>query len=140
MTWVKICGTTSIEDARLALEAGADALGFVFAESPRRVTPETVRQVVAELPEDVEKIGVFVGASAKQVVKIVETARLTGVQLHGEKAWRRLTSLRAGLAVTCRKPRLLCVWRLDEFPPTGAYRLDMAAGEERPDALLLDSR
>ena len=60
MTWIKICGTTTAEDARIAFEAGADAVGFVFYEkSPRNVAAEQVRRIVAELPSTVEKIGVF---------------------------------------------------------------------------------
>ena len=52
MTWIKICGTTNLEDALTAVDAGADALGFVFYEnSPSNVDPETVRQIVAHLPE-----------------------------------------------------------------------------------------
>src|SRR5580698_4458164 len=64
MTWVKICGMTNLEDALVAVEAGADAVGFVFYEkSPRCVSVETVREIVAKLPETVEKVGVFVGES-----------------------------------------------------------------------------
>jgi phosphoribosylanthranilate isomerase len=63
MTWVKICGMTNLEDALVAVEAGADAVGFVFYEkSPRCVSVETVREIVRKLPEEVEKVGVFVGA------------------------------------------------------------------------------
>ena len=62
MTWVKICGMTNLEDALVAVEAGADAVGFVFYEkSPRCVSVETVREIVAKLPESVETVGVFSG-------------------------------------------------------------------------------
>jgi phosphoribosylanthranilate isomerase len=61
MTWVKICGMTNLEDALVAVEAGADAVGFVFYEkSPRYVSVKTAREIVKKLPERVEKIGVFV--------------------------------------------------------------------------------
>jgi phosphoribosylanthranilate isomerase len=83
--WIKICGTTSLEDAQLALEAGADAIGFVFAESPRRVTPEQAAEIVAQLPAKVEKIGVFVNERAAHIRAVVKQAGLTGVQLHGEE-------------------------------------------------------
>ena len=61
MTWVKICGITNLEDALTAVEAGADALGFVFYEkSPRKVAPEVVGEIAARLPVQLEKVGVFV--------------------------------------------------------------------------------
>jgi phosphoribosylanthranilate isomerase len=64
MTWVKICGMTNLEDALVAVEAGADAVGFVFYErSPRYVTVERAREICEKLPNSVEKVGVFVGSS-----------------------------------------------------------------------------
>jgi len=82
MTWVKICGITNLEDALVAVDAGADALGFVFYDkSPRKVDVETVREITSKLPESIEKVGVFVG-DAGQVFPAVEHARLTGIQLH----------------------------------------------------------
>ncbi|MFZ1053181.1 MAG: phosphoribosylanthranilate isomerase [Candidatus Sulfotelmatobacter sp.] len=83
MTWVKICGMTSLEDALTAVEAGADAVGFVFYEkSPRNITVEAAREIVEKLPERVEKIGVFVGQSAEQVSSISERAELSAVQVY----------------------------------------------------------
>jgi len=84
MTWVKICGITNLEDALVAVEAGADAVGFVFHEkSPRCVSVETAREIVEKLPEKVEKVGVFVDADCEQIRTIVADAKLTAVQLHG---------------------------------------------------------
>jgi len=60
--WVKVCANTSFEDAWLAAEAGADAVGFVFAPSPRQVTMEQVAAITPRLPDAIEKIGVFVDA------------------------------------------------------------------------------
>ena len=80
--WIKICGNTSLEDAMLAPEAGADALGFVFAPSPRQVTPQQVAAITPHLPAELEKIGVFVDASFTEIASIVEQCGLTGVQLH----------------------------------------------------------
>lgn len=74
---------TNLEDALVAVEAGADAVGFVFYEkSPRNVSVETTRQIVQALPESVEKVGVFVGASSEAVIKVSDTARLTAAQLY----------------------------------------------------------
>ena len=62
MTVVKVCGITNPGDARVAVDAGADAIGLVFAESPRRVSVEEAREIAAALPENVLKVGVFVDA------------------------------------------------------------------------------
>ena len=81
MTWVKICGITNLEDALTAVEAGADALGFVFYEnSPRRLDPGAARQIVEQLPERLEKVGVFVDLAQERLVEIVDEVGLTGVQ------------------------------------------------------------
>jgi len=86
MTWIKICGITNREDAHAAVNAGANALGFVFYEkSPRRVSVETAKAIIADLPLKVEKIGVFVNESVERVQEIVTEAGLTAVQLHGEE-------------------------------------------------------
>jgi phosphoribosylanthranilate isomerase len=82
MTWVKICGMTNLEDALVAVEAGADAVGFVFYEkSPRCVTVEKAREICAKLPERVEKIGVFVGPEEEPIDTFMK-ARLTGTQTY----------------------------------------------------------
>jgi phosphoribosylanthranilate isomerase len=81
MTWVKICGMTNLEDALVAVEAGADAVGFVFYEkSPRCVSVEAVREIVEKLPGSVEKVGVFVGDSATDWAQVVLSTGLTAVQ------------------------------------------------------------
>jgi len=83
MTWIKICGTTNLEDAQLAVEAGADAVGFVFYEkSPRSIDPETAREIVAKLPTKIEKVGVFVSQGAEKIAEMSERAKLTAIQLH----------------------------------------------------------
>src|SRR5581483_10984329 len=76
--WVKICANTSREDAMLAVDAGADALGFVFAPSPRRVTREQVAAITPHLPQSIEKIGVFVNAAFDEIASTVRTSGLTG--------------------------------------------------------------
>jgi phosphoribosylanthranilate isomerase len=85
MTWVKICATTNLDDALLAVEAGADAIGFVLGPSKRRVSPETVAAIVHKLPPQIEKIGVFLNETPDRVVEIVKQTGLTGVQLHGNE-------------------------------------------------------
>jgi len=83
MTWVKICGITNLEDALTALDAGADAIGFVFYEkSPRKVTGEQARRIIEKLPPNVETVGVFVLGSNANIAEIAGQANLTSVQLH----------------------------------------------------------
>ena len=84
-TWIKICGTTCIEDALSSIEAGADALGFIFAPSKRRATPEQARRIIRELPSKVERIGVFMNSTAAEIASIASEVELTGIQMHGEE-------------------------------------------------------
>jgi phosphoribosylanthranilate isomerase len=99
MIWIKICGTTNLEDALTAVEAGADALGFVFYEkSPRKIDPETARTISEQLPPNIEKVGVFVNEPVETVLNTVVQAGLTAVQLHGVESRRAefIRALRAG--------------------------------------------
>lgn len=85
MVRVKICGITSVEDAMAAAESGADALGFVFAESPRRVSPERVRGIIRQLPPLVQTVGVFVNAPVGWMQEVRAHCQLDLLQLHGEE-------------------------------------------------------
>ena len=82
--WVKICGNTNLADALLAVEAGADAVGFVFAESKRRVTVAQVARITPGLPDGVEKVGVFTTRNAAEILTIAQIAGLTTVQVHSQ--------------------------------------------------------
>jgi phosphoribosylanthranilate isomerase len=97
--WVKICGNTNLEDAQLAARLGADAVGFVFAPSPRQVTASQVAAITPHLPPHVERVGVFHSRDAAQIEFIARTAGLTAVQLHGgfdESLARQLAERLAG--------------------------------------------
>lgn len=83
MTKVKICGLQEIEHVWAA--SGADAVGFVFAPSSRRISVEKASRLAAELPESTEKIGVFVNAELKEILDAIEKVPLTLVQLHGDE-------------------------------------------------------
>lgn len=84
---VKICGITSYEDAMVAVEAGADALGFVFfAKSPRHMEPERACGIIAKLPPLVQVVGLFVNAELDFVNRTADTCGLDIVQLHGEES------------------------------------------------------
>jgi phosphoribosylanthranilate isomerase len=84
--FVKICGTTSLADARLAIEAGADAVGFVFAASPRRIEPAAAREIVRQLPKGVLKVGAFVNAAVEEIKATADFVGLDAVQLHGSES------------------------------------------------------
>jgi phosphoribosylanthranilate isomerase len=86
MIRIKICGITRSEDAILAVEAGADAIGVVFAKSPRQVTVRQARAVVAALPPFFPAVGVFVNARATTVLRTVAEVGLSAVQLHGDES------------------------------------------------------
>ena len=86
---VKICGVRTLEEAEAAVKAGADALGFNFwPESPRFITPEEARRIVAAIPALINCIGVFVNEDAGRVREIASFVGLNAVQLHGEETPR----------------------------------------------------
>ncbi len=87
MVKVKICGITNWTDAKVAIDAGADALGFNFcAKSPRRISVSHAREIIRHLPRNVSAVGVFVDASAAEVLKIAHAVKLGVLQLHGDES------------------------------------------------------
>jgi phosphoribosylanthranilate isomerase len=107
MTWVKICGITNVDDACAAVEAGANALGFVFfPKSPRRVTAQTAQSIIAQVPQGVEKVGVFVNETVNGVSEIVKDAGLTAVQLYGDENKAFSLSLFKTLSKTFKRPTI----------------------------------
>ncbi|MGI8984228.1 MAG: phosphoribosylanthranilate isomerase [Acidimicrobiales bacterium] len=83
--FVKICGTTSEADALLAVAMGADAVGFVFAPSPRQLAPGIASDIVKRLPAEIMTVGVFRDEAPQRVVEIVNTVGLRAAQLHGHE-------------------------------------------------------
>jgi phosphoribosylanthranilate isomerase len=136
--WVKICGSTSLNDAQLAGEAGADAVGFVFAPSPRRVTAAQVAVIVPQLPQKLEKIGVFVNAGLDEIYSTVSVCGLTGVQLHSEAGPGVPGRLRERLGSELR------ILRVVHFSPGAvelvAEQIAQHAQNRDVDAVLVDSR
>jgi phosphoribosylanthranilate isomerase len=136
--WIKICGNTSAADALLAVDAGADAVGFVFAASPRHVTESEAAGIVTRLPKTVETIGVFVDATVEEIYSAVRMCHLTGVQLHWDAPPDLPTRLKSRLGSDLRVLRVL------HFGQDVAERVaTLAASYEMDpnvDALLVDSR
>lgn len=113
MTWVKICGITNLEDALVAVDADADAVGFVFHEkSPRKVDVETARAIVAALPERVEKAGVFVEQGADAILEIAERAGLTILQVPADAAGEVLKALAGRRS---KSPKLILAISADQI-------------------------
>ncbi len=91
---VKICGITSLHDAMIAIEAGADALGFVFyPPSPRFITPTDAKKIIQQLPPFVEKVGLFVNNSAEEINTMSKESDITLAQIHFEADTKILTAL-----------------------------------------------
>ncbi|MFZ0171908.1 MAG: phosphoribosylanthranilate isomerase [Acidimicrobiales bacterium] len=84
--WVKICGITSEQDALIAVAMGADAVGFVFAPSPRQMSPNAVQAIVRRLPPEILTVGLFRDERAQRVVEVVNRAGLKAAQLHGNES------------------------------------------------------
>jgi phosphoribosylanthranilate isomerase len=85
-TRVKMCGITNRYDAEVGVQAGVDALGFIFVEeSPRHISPEDAREIIAELPPFVDCVGVFVDRDAQEVEEIIAYCGLSYAQLHGSE-------------------------------------------------------
>lgn len=82
---VKICGICDLDTAMAATNAGADALGFVFAPSRRRISPDQAKKIIGRLPPFISKVGVFVNAAVEEVTGIAGYAGLDTIQLHGDE-------------------------------------------------------
>jgi len=83
--WVKICGISTMKAAVAACEAGADAVGFVFAHSRRQVNPDRAQSLIMGLPPEIAKVGVFVNETPEAINRIARYVGLTHVQLHGDE-------------------------------------------------------
>jgi len=125
---IKVCGITNLDDARLATEEGATALGFVFhPPSPRAVSEETAAAIAAALPREVWKVGVFVNRTAEEVERIVRECGLDVAQLHGDEPPEAAPrGVRLWKAVRVHAGGVETPWPFDEAE---AFVLDTAAGE-----------
>jgi phosphoribosylanthranilate isomerase len=137
MTWIKICGITNLDDALAATDAGANALGFVFyPKSRRHVTLETVCSIVAKVPRQMEKVGVFVNESVERVRDIAKHAGLTAVQLSGDESPEFSRSLFRELGNKSRRPAIFRCYpaKIFDAPAEQTVGWDpVAAGLVEPD-------
>jgi phosphoribosylanthranilate isomerase len=100
--FVKVCGTTSEEDALLAVAMGADAVGFIFAPSPRQVHPGKVADIVKRLPPEILTVGVFRDEHPERVVTLMNQAGLKAAQLHGHESAEQSRWVRERIPLTIK--------------------------------------
>ena len=140
--WIKICANTTLEDAQLAADLGADAVGFVFAPSKRRVTPEQVARITPHLPATVERVGVFNSLDPEAIAEAVRTAGLDAIQLHGNvdpQLAHRLQKIFTGQIKIIQTIH----WQVDvdgANAATVAHQLGEIAREGIVDRVLIDSK
>lgn len=154
-TRIKICGITRPEDALAAAQAGTDAVGVVFAASPRRVTPRHAREILAALPPFVSAVGVFVNARASTILRTAAEVGFSTVQLHGDEPptlVEQLGGLRVIKAMHVRHRKFIedvhryaeagvCGILLDAFSPTARggsgkrFDWDLVSGAQSAGAL-----
>ena len=116
MTRVKVCGITNLEDARTAVDAGADALGFIFVEkTPRFVTPEQVAPIIRWLPPFVTPVGVFWDHPTGHVKAAAEACGLRALQFHGEEPPETLTGYSLPVIKTIKLPPASTIEGLPEY-------------------------
>lgn len=121
MVKVKICGITNIEDAKAALDAGADALGFIFCkDSPRHISFESAEKIIKALPPFIIKIGVFVNETPELIVKTVAGTGINQIQLHGNEPPEMCRSL-------CHVIKAFRIKSLESLDPLDKYKDLIAA-------------
>ena len=129
---VKICGNTNAEDARLAAELGADYLGFIFAESKRKITPEQAKSMMDALPHFKNFVGVFFNQPKQQVETIARKLALRTLQFHGDETalyCRHFADLGFEVIKTFRIKDAMSLKRLDEYN-VSAFLFDTFSKEE----------
>jgi phosphoribosylanthranilate isomerase len=135
MTWVKICATTNLGDAQASVAAGADALGFIFAPSSRRIEIDQAAEIIASLTYEIEKIGVFVNETPARVAEVAEQAGLTGVQLHGDEPAEQMEEYRQALG----QRKIIKTLQARELLSSSDTLNGYLQSRQSIDAILLDS-
>jgi phosphoribosylanthranilate isomerase len=145
--WIKICGNTNLDDAQMAAQLGADAVGFVFAPSVRQVKPADVALITPHLPAGTERVGVFPAAAdddtaAKEIVRAAQQAGLTAVQLHGAVSLTLLQRLHDLLKGQIQIVQTVH-WQVDANAGSGAsvsHQLSEIAAQGIAERVLIDSK
>ena len=121
---VKICGMTNLNDVKVAVNGGVDAVGFIFyKKSPRSVTMQAVRKIVLELPPFVDSVGVFVNETAEQINKIADRCNLDRVQLHGNESPTFCKKIRRRVIKAIRVKDIQSLKKLSDYP-VSSFLLD----------------
>jgi len=124
MIRVKICGITSIEDARCAVDAGADALGFIFVEhTPRYVEPRAAAAIIAQLPPFVTPVGIFWDHAPAHVKAVAAEARLGALQFHGEEKPEDLAAYDLPVIKTIKLPPASTIEGLPEYRVSEGFQV-----------------
>jgi phosphoribosylanthranilate isomerase len=144
---LKICGITNEKDAIMVSNLGADAIGFVFAESKRKITPERAKEIIEKLPPFITTVGVFMNAEIDEVNKIAEYVSLDAVQLHGNESPKYCNKMNRkvvkGILVTKNDSKESLLKKMENYsvaayildPGTGSgetFDWDIATGIEKP--------
>src|SRR5262245_12569547 len=132
---IKICGITNIDDARAAIDSGANAVGLNFyAQSKRRVERDAAQQIAAALPNTISKVGVFVNHSPEQIREVAAQIHPSHIQLHGDESALCLNNLPTSI-------KIIRAYRCgaDGLTPLVSYIEECRAIGRTPDAVLIDS-
>lgn len=120
---IKVCGITNLEDALAAVGLGVDALGFVFAPSPRQITPDKAKEIIRRLPPWIATVGVFVDEKPEWIMRVVSECRLDWVQLHGDESPQYCKDLDLKIIKTIKTD----IERISEYDVSGVL-LDISMG------------
>jgi len=143
--WIKICANTNLDDAQLATELGADAIGFVFAPSARNVTAADVAKITPHIPSWVERVGVFPTLEAEEIARIAQQTGLNAIQLHGGVSLTLVRQLHALLNGSAKLIQTVH-WNVAADDAANASAADVAnhlreiAADGLVDRVLIDSK
>jgi len=130
VTKIKICGITNLKDALLACKYGADAVGFIFAKSPRRISLRAAAQISKKIPSSVMRVGVFADQSADLINKAVKQCGLDCVQLHGDESPAFCRKIRAKVIKAFRVKNTVILSDIKKYK-VDAILLDTYSSDKR---------